>query len=96
MVEPACGRQVGRQNDMYIVYVIKSEERNYTYIGLTNNLNRRFREHNEGKNKTTKPYRPFTLVLSEQFETRPEAREREKYLKSGIGRDYIKKIMANK
>ena len=79
---------------MYIVYVIKSEERNYTYISLTNNLKRRFKEHNEGKNKTTKPYKPFTLVLSEQFEVRPEAREREKYLKSGIGRDYIKKIMA--
>lgn len=95
MVEPACGRQVGRQNDMYFVYVIKSKVRNYTYIGLTNNLERRFSEHNKGKNKTTKAYGPFTLVLSEVFETRPEAREREKYLKSGKGRDYIKKILAN-
>ncbi len=80
---------------MYFVYVIRSYERNYNYIGLTNNLKRRFGEHNEGKNKTTKPYKPFKLVLSEMFETRTQAREREKYLKSGIGRDYIKKILAN-
>ncbi len=80
---------------MYFVYVIRCYERNYNYIGLTNNLERRFGEHNEGKNKTTKPYRPFKMVLMEQYDTRPEAREREKYLKSGIGRDYIKKILAN-
>ena len=72
---------------MYIVCVIRSIERIYAYIRLNNNLERRFREHNEGKNKTTKPYRPFILVLSEIFETRVEARDREKYLKSGIERD---------
>jgi putative endonuclease len=80
---------------MYFVYVIRSKERHYTYIGMTSNLERRLKEHNEGKNKTTKPYKPFFLVLSEQFETRTEAREREKYFKSGIGRDYIKRILTN-
>ena len=77
---------------MFYVYAIKSETRNYTYIGLSENVTRRLGEHNSGKNKTTKPYRPFRLVLTEQFETRAEARKREKYLKSGVGREYIKNI----
>jgi len=91
---PAAGRLVDTK-DMYFVYVIRSEERQYTYMGMTSNLERRLKEHDEGKNKTTKPYKPFYLVLSEQFETRSEAREREKYLESGIGRDYIKRILTN-
>jgi len=49
---------------MYFVYVIRSEERQYIYMGMTSNLERRLKEHDEGKNKTTKPYKPFFLVLS--------------------------------
>ena len=75
---------------MYFVYVIKSEIRKYIYVGLTNNLERRIDEHNKGYNKTTKPYRPFTLIHSEIFETRSQARIKEKYFKSGIGREFIK------
>ena len=81
---------------MYYVYAIRSETRNYTYIGLSDDVNRRLEEHNSGKNKTTKPYRPFSLILTEQFETRAEARKREKYLKSGSGREYIKDYTATK
>ncbi|SNS53102.1 putative endonuclease [Ekhidna lutea] len=77
---------------MFYVYAIKSEDRNYIYVGLSNNLERRLKEHNEGKNKTTKPYRPFVLIHSETFETRIEARKREKYLKSGIGRDFLRSL----
>ena len=57
---------------MYFVYVIKSRSRNYLYVGLTNNLERRLSEHNQGCNKTTKAYAPFKLVLVEKFVTRPE------------------------
>ena len=66
---------------MYFVYAIKSENRNYIYVGLTNNLERRLAEHNGGMNKTTKPYRPFSLIYSEQFETRVEALKRKSFLK---------------
>jgi putative endonuclease len=78
---------------MYYVYVIKSETRNYLYVGLTDNVERRLNEHQTGKNKTTKPYRPFRLILVEQFETRIKAREREKYLKSGIGKEFLKGLI---
>lgn len=77
---------------MFFVYALRSTTRNYIYVGLTNNLKRRLLEHNEGKNKTTKPYRPFVLIHSETFETRIEAREREKYLKSGIGKDFLRSL----
>ncbi len=76
----------------YIVYAISSVHRNYVYIGMTNNLNRRLSEHNKGYNKTTRPYAPFVLLYSEPVPNRIEARKREKYLKSGVGREFLKKL----
>ena len=78
---------------MYFVYAIKSLVRNYIYVGLTNNLERRISDHNRGGNKTTKPYLPFVMIYSEKFETRSEARIKEKYLKSGIGKEFLKRII---
>ncbi len=78
---------------LYTVYVIKSLKRTYRYIGITNNLARRLSEHNSGRNKTTSPYKPFKIVFSEVYPDRISARKREKYLKSGIGREYIKSLM---
>jgi len=77
---------------MYYVYALKSLTRNYIYVGMTNNLNRRIIEHNNGENRSTKSYRPFILFYSEKFATRLEARKREKYLKSGIGKEFLKSI----
>ena len=98
-----AGRLVGA-HDLQIkyggrvfVYVLSSLPRNYVYIGLTDNISRRFFQHQTGKNKTTAPYRPFSLVHTENFQTRIEARVREKYLKSGSGKEWIKKnILKNK
>ena len=78
---------------MYNVYAILSLERNYIYVGLTNNLSRRLTEHNNGYNKTTAPYRPFKLIYKEIFERRVDARTREKYLKSGIGKEYLRSLI---
>ena len=77
---------------MFYVYAIKSSVRNYIYVGLTNNIVRRLAEHNKGENITTKAYRPFVLIYSEEWETRDQARLREKYLKSGIGKEFLKSI----
>ncbi len=75
---------------MYAVYVLKSIFRNYIYVGLTNCLDRRIAEHQRGKEKTTAPYSPFKFIYSENFSDRLSARKREKYLKSGIGKEWIK------
>ena len=77
---------------MYYVYAIKSLKREYIYVGLTNNLERRFSDHDKGYNRTTKPYRPFKLIYTEKFDTRSEARKREKYLKGGSGKEFLKNI----
>jgi putative endonuclease len=77
---------------MFIVYAIKSKVRNYIYVGLTNNFDRRLLEHNSGQNRTTKAYAPFVVMLVESYKTRPEARNREKYLKSGIGKEYLRSL----
>ena len=76
----------------YYVYAISSTSRNYIYVGLTDNIERRLSEHNGGYNKTTKPYAPFILLYSECVKNRIEARAREKYLKSGVGRAFLKSL----
>ncbi len=57
---------------------------------MTVNVERRVKEHNSGKTKSTKGYRPWILFFYEEFEDRIQARKREKYLKSGIGKEFIK------
>ena len=77
----------------YFVYAIKSIQRNYIYVGMTNNLERRIIDHNNGRNRSTKAYIPFELIFSEVVQNRNEARKREKYLKTGSGRNFIKSLM---
>jgi len=80
--------------EQYFAYVIKSQKDGRLYKGMSSDLDRRINEHNMGNNKSTKSYCPWILVYSEQFGTRKEASNREKYLKSGIGREYLKNILA--
>ena len=77
---------------MIWIYALSSQLRNYIYVGMTSDLNRRIGEHNSGKEKTTKPYRPFTLIYQEQCENRQEGRKREKYWKSGVGKEKLRKL----
>jgi putative endonuclease len=79
---------------MFFVYVLRSQRDCTLYVGLTNNLTRRLQEHNRGHQRSTKAKRPFTLLLSECFETRHAARAREKYYKSGFGREILKASFA--
>lgn len=78
---------------MYYVYVLYSLKFNRTYTGMTKDLDRRIIEHNKGQNKSTKAYFPWVLIHKEEFDSRIEARRREKFLKSGNGRGYIKSII---
>ena len=79
-----------RAKIMYKVYAIKSLDHSYIYVGLTASLERRLQEHNLGRNKSTKPYKPFKIIFTESFKTRKEARIKEKYLKSGCGKEFLK------
>ncbi len=76
-----AGRLVDTKNNLNVFHLFnKSLTRNYIYVGLTDNVERRFNQHQLGKNKTTAAYKPFEIILVENFETRLEARKREKYL----------------
>jgi putative endonuclease len=77
----------------YYVYAIHSESRNYIYVGISNDVERRLKEHNSGYNKTTKPYRPYTVIYKEELRSRKEARIREKFLKGGSGRKFLKSLI---
>jgi putative endonuclease len=79
---------------MYFAYILRSETSGKTYVGQTADLERRVSEHNDPDHSavkyTTKNKGPWKLIHSEEFSTRSEAMRREKWLKSGVGREWIK------
>ncbi len=75
---------------MYYVYVIQSEKDGKWYTGLTNDWQKRLSEHNAGKVFSTKNRAPFKLIYYEACLNEYDARAREKYLKSGRGKRYLK------
>ena len=76
---------------MFFVYVIRSTVNGNFYVGMTEDIDARLIRHNRGDNNSTKAHRPWSLFFFEQFETRIEARKREVYLKSGVGKEFIKR-----
>ncbi|NJP04038.1 GIY-YIG nuclease family protein [Candidatus Gracilibacteria bacterium] len=76
----------------YVVYVLKSERDQKRYIGVTGNIDRRLAEHERGKVKSTKQRRPLKLIHREEFEKKEEAWAREKFLKTGKGREFLDSI----
>jgi len=75
---------------MFVVYCLSSLIRDYLYAGQSKNFPKRFNQHQQGKNKTTRAYRPFEVLHREEYESRKDARKREKYLKTGIGKEFLK------
>ncbi|OGD69810.1 excinuclease ABC subunit C [Candidatus Collierbacteria bacterium RIFCSPLOWO2_01_FULL_50_23] len=76
---------------MYYTYVLKSQFDNEIYIGWTDNLRHRIAQHNCGQVEATKNRRPLKLIYYEACSTREKAILREKQLKSGYGRAYLKR-----
>ena len=79
----------------YYVYVLRSQMDGSLYKGMSNNVARREKEHNSGKNQSTKGKRPWKVVYIEKCLNREEAHKKEKYYKSGIGKEKINKIINN-
>jgi len=75
---------------MYYTYVLQSKKNNNLYTGYTNDLRKRFKEHNDGKSTYTKYRGPFVLIYYEACLNSDDARSRELYLKSGKGKHYLK------
>ena len=77
---------------MYFVYVLYSVKYRKIYIGFTKNLKQRLLSHNKlSKKGYTLRYRPWIVVFTEEYNLKTEAMKREKLLKTGKGREYIKR-----
>ena len=77
---------------MHYVYLLESQnEFGRFYVGLTNNLKRRFEEHNAGKSIHTNKYMPWRLRSYFDFCDIQKATDFELYLKSGSGRSFMKR-----
>jgi putative endonuclease len=76
---------------MWYVYILYSVTSGKTYAGYTNDVERRLFEHNVSESRGfTLRYRPWTLIRKEQYSSKVEAMTREKFLKTGRGREEIK------
>ncbi|MGA2915877.1 MAG: GIY-YIG nuclease family protein [Sedimentisphaerales bacterium] len=75
---------------MITVYVLQGK--NKRYVGITNNLARRLAEHRSGHTKSAQIIGQFKLLHTEEFGDYISARKREKYLKSGQGREFLDKL----
>ncbi len=78
----------------YWVYVLRSDRTGRRYVGQTDNLAARLNRHSEGLVFATAPYRPWRLVHSEQLDSRSRAMVRERFLKSGQGREFLDQLEA--
>ncbi len=80
--------------DKYFVYAIKSKKDGRIYIGMSKNPEKRLIEHNKGWTKSTKIFRLWKIIYKKRINSRAEAREEEKRLKSGFGREFLKNYSA--
>jgi putative endonuclease len=81
--------------DMFHVYVLWSKKLRKRYVGSASNVDQRFRSHNSGGSRFTKSGIPWILVHVEESRTLSEARQREKFLKSGVGRAWLDRQFPN-
>jgi len=79
-----------RENIMWYTYLLQSNKDNLWYTGCSNDLRKRFKEHNNGLVTSTKGRGPFKLIYYEACSNKNDAFAREKYLKSGMGKRYIR------
>lgn len=81
---------------MFTVYVLRSSMTGRLYTGFTGDLVRRLGQHNSGTTKATKNRGTWELVYREECASRSEAMCREKYLKSGKGREELKQVASSR
>ncbi len=79
---------------MVTIYVLESIDNKKLYVGMTENLLNRLKEHNAGRSKFTSAYMPWRIIYKEQALNFVEGRIREKYLKTFAGKKFIQKQLA--
>ena len=77
---------------MYYVYILLNETKTRTYTGVADDVGKRLAEHNAGRVKSSRPYRPYKIIHAESFETLKRARQKERFYKSTTGRRRLKEM----
>ena len=78
---------------MFYIYILKSSKNNKYYVGCTNNVLRRVKEHNQGLSKYTKIGKPWESMYVEEYQFLSKARIREKQIKGWKKRSAIEKLL---
>jgi len=76
---------------MYYVYILRSVNFDQNYIGFTKDLKTRLTDHNDGRSKHTKKFKPWNLITYIAFENEFKARAYEEYLKTGSGIAFVRR-----
>ena len=77
------------------IYVLESERDGVHYIGSAQNVGERLRRHNRGDYRFTKGHRPWRLVYQETVRSRSAAVKSERFFKSGVGRNELRRLIGN-
>ncbi len=77
----------------YCVYILFSPGFMRTYVGQTEDVDRRVGQHNAGKVRSTKSFRPWTLLHTEFYQTRQQAKDKELWFKTPAGRRRIAQLL---
>lgn len=77
----------------YYVYVLQSTNSNFIYVGFTSDLRKRFNEHNNKEELSTKHYAPFELIHYEAYRNIKDAKRREEYFKTTKGKVTLKLML---
>lgn len=75
---------------MYLVYVLRSFKNHHWYTGYTDDLQKRLRQHANGESTYTKNRGPYEVIYYEACRNKTDARAREIYLKTGMGKRYLR------
>ena len=78
---------------LYYVYVLKSINHSFIYVGFTENLKNWIIQHNNKEEQSTKAYAPFELIHYEAYRSEKDAKRRELYLKTAKGRTTLRYML---
>ena len=77
----------------FYVYVLQSKAKDFIYVGFTHNLKKRFVEHNNREELSTKHYAPLDLIFYEAYRNEEDAKRREDYFKTTKGKTTLRMML---
>jgi putative endonuclease len=78
----------------WCLYILKSSKCDKIYIGSTCDIERRLSDHNRGNTPSTKRFIPWSVVYTEEYLTKEEARGRERQIKNWKNRERVEQLIA--